>query len=113
MFKSLRALRNDYQVRPDSSKKVESRKQLTPAEYVEVLESNGFQVVNQVEDRVQVPIAGWLDISEFEDFIQGTMPGVEMKVASDSLKKGVRAAFDEMKVTTIPRNWMRVVAVRT
>ena len=112
MFKSLRALRRDYQLRPDSSQKVESRKQLTPAEYVEILESNGFKVLQQVEDRVQVPIAGWLDISEFEDFIQGTMPGVDMQAASDSLKKGVQSAFEEMKVSTIPRNWMRVVAVK-
>ena len=112
MFKSLRALRKDYQLRPDASKKVESRKQLNPTEYTEILESNGFQVVQQIEDRVQVPIDGWLDISEFEDFIQGTMPGVDMQAASNSLKKGVHAAFEEMKVSTIPRNWMRVVAVK-
>ena len=112
MFKSLRVLRSDYQLRPDSSQKVESRKQLNPTDYAQILESNGFQVVKQVEDRIQVPISGWLDISEFEDFIQGTMPGVDMQAASDSLKKGVIAAFEEMKVTTIPRNWMRVVAVR-
>ena len=112
MLKASRTLRREYGLSPSRADKVESRRQLTPEEYRDLLESNGFRIAEQEIDTVQVPIEGWLDISSFSDFIIGVMPGVPLDKASAALKAGVRQTFEEMKVTSIPRNWLDVVAVR-
>ena len=112
MFKSARILRREHGLSPQRAEKVESRKHLSADEYRALLERNGFQVIRLEEDRVMVPIEGWLDISTFEDFIAGTLPGVPLKEASDSLQKGVHQTFEEMEIEYVPRNWLDVVAVR-
>ncbi len=113
MFKSARTLRREHGLSPQKSEKVESRKHLSAAQYRELLERNGFRVIRIEEDTVLVPIEGWLDISTFEDFIAGTLPGVPLKEASESLQKGVHQTFEEMNIDHVPRNWLDVVAVRT
>jgi ubiquinone/menaquinone biosynthesis C-methylase UbiE len=112
MFKASRILRSEYGLSPVRAEKVQARKHLTPEEYRILLENHGLKVVKQEIDTVQVPIGGWLDISGFEDFIAGTMPGVPLDKASASLQEAVRQTFQEMNVTHIPRNWLDVVAVR-
>ena len=112
MFKSARVLRREYGLSPQRAAKVESRKHLTADEYRDLLERNRFRIVRQEEDTVMVPIEGWLDISTFQDFIEGTMPGVPLKEASAALKVGVRQTFDEMGIAHVPRNWLDIVAVR-
>ena len=112
MFKSARILRREHGLSPQRAEKVESRKHLTADQYRELLERNGFRVIRLEEDTVLVPIEGWLDISTFEDFIAGTLPGVPLKEASDSLQKGVHQTFEEMEIEYVPRNWLDVVAVR-
>ena len=112
MLKAARTLRRDYGLSPDSSKKVESRRHLAPEDYKSLLEANQFRVVKQRIRTIQVPQAAWLDISEFEDFIAGAMPGVPLDKASAALKKGVKQAFEELKIETVPRHWLEVVAVR-
>lgn len=113
MFKSARILRREHGLSPKRAEKVESRKHLSATQYRELLERNGFSVIRLEEDTVLVPIEGWLDISTFEDFIAGTLPGVPLKEASDSLQKGVHQTFEEMEIEFVPRNWLDVVAVRT
>ena len=112
MMKASRTLRREYGLSPSRSDKVESRRQLTPEEYRELLESNGFRIAEQEIDTVQVPIEGWLDISSFSDFITGVMPGVPLDKASAALRSGITQTFDELKVTHMPRNWLKIVAVR-
>ena len=112
MFKAARILRRDYGVSPVRSEKVESRRQLTPEQYRNLLGRHDFKIVRQKIDTVQVPIAGWLDISGFEDFIRGVMPGAPLDKASKALQEGVRQTFDELKVSHVPRNWLDVIAVR-
>ena len=112
MFKSARVLRRDYGLSPVRSEKVESRRRLTADQYRELLEGHGFMVVRQEIDTVNVPIEGWLDISDFEDFIVGTMPGVPLDKASAALKRGVHQTFEEMQLEYVPRNWLGIVAVR-
>ena len=112
MMKAGRILRREYGLSPTRADKVEARKQLTPEEYRRLLEVHGFQVTKQEIETVNVPIDGWLDISSFEDFIAGVMPGVPLDKASAALKAGLRQTFDEMQVEYVPRNWLDVVAVR-
>jgi ubiquinone/menaquinone biosynthesis C-methylase UbiE len=112
MLNASRYLRQQYDLRPVKSDKAQARKQLTPEEYRELLESHGFRVARQEIATVQFTIEGFLDISTFEDFIEGTLPGVPLDKASTALKAGVTQAFEELDVEYIPRNWLDVVAVR-
>ena len=112
MMRSLRILRNDYGLSPDRSAKVESRKQLTPDEYRVLVEEHGFRIVREEIETVAVPLDGWRDISGFRDFIAGVMPGVPMDKAQAALQTGCEQVFAELKVDCMPRNWLRVLAVR-
>ena len=112
MLKSSRILRREYGLAPKSSLKVEARKHLSPGEYRDLVESHGFEVVKVEIDPVKVPLEGWEDISEFEDFISGIMPGVPLDKASAALKQGVRETYRELEIDHVPRNWLDVVAVR-
>ena len=112
LFRSLRILRSKYGLSPSKAEKVEARQHLTPEEYVKLLKEEGFQVIEQRITTVQVPLEGWVTISQYEDWIRGIMPGVPLKEASDSLKEAAAQVFEEMKVSFIPRNWLEMVAAR-
>lgn len=112
MFKASRILRRKYGLKPDGSKRVEARKQLTVDQYRELVETHDLRIVKQEIDLVQVPLEGWLDISQFEDFIVGVMPGVPLEKASAALKEGAAQTYQELGVDYVPRNWLEVVAVR-
>ena len=112
MMRSVRILRREHGLSIVRSDKVESRNQLTPEEYRELLEDNGFRIVKQEIETVPVPMEGWRDISGFKDFIGGAMPGVPMDKASQALQAGCEQIFTEMKREFVDRNWLRIVAVR-
>jgi ubiquinone/menaquinone biosynthesis C-methylase UbiE len=112
MLRAARSLRREYGLSPVRAEKVEARKHLTPDEYRGLVEGHGFRVTKQEIETVQVPLEGWLDISGFEDFIAGVMPGVPLDKASAVLKAGVIETFRQLGVDYVPRNWLDVVAVR-
>ena len=112
MFKAAKILKRNYGMFPKKENKVESRIHLTPEEYQEILERKGFILQKQNVARVMVPISGWLDISEFKDFIEGAMPGVPLKEASMALQTAVRETFKDLAIETVPRNWLEIVAIK-
>ncbi|MBI4282502.1 MAG: methyltransferase domain-containing protein [Chloroflexi bacterium] len=112
MFRSLRILRSEYGLSPIKAEKVEARQHLSAEQYAQILRESGFQIREQRVNTVQVPLEGWVLISQFEDWITGVMPGVPLKEASSALQKGAAEVFEEMKVSFIPRNWLEVVAVK-
>ena len=112
MFKAMRILSKEYNTRPVKAEKIESRVQLNPDQYKEILENCGMKIISTKLREVDVPIDGWLDISGFKDFIEGVMPGVSLDVASQSLQKAVRDTFKEMKLNFVQRNWMEIVATK-
>ena len=112
MFKAMRILSKEYNTRPVKAEKIESRVQLNPIQYKEVLENCGMKIMSTKIREVDVPIDGWLDISGFKDFIEGIMPGVNLDIASHSLQKAVRDTFNEMKLNFVQRNWMEIVATK-
>jgi hypothetical protein len=59
-----------------------------------------------------VPLQGWLDISRYEDFVAGALPGIPLGQASEALQESVRQTFQEMGLTVVPRNWLAVVAAK-
>lgn len=61
---------------------------------------------------MDMPLEGWLTISQYEDFISGIMPGVPLDKASDVLKSAVTETFEDLNLSAIPRNWLYMVALR-
>ena len=112
MFKALRTLRSEYGLSPSKSEKVEARKHLSVDEYTTLLKEHGFKVTKSSIRPAAMPLEAWLDISSFEDFIAGIMPGVPLDKASDSLKRAAVKVFEEMQIEAVPRNWLGMVAVR-
>jgi ubiquinone/menaquinone biosynthesis C-methylase UbiE len=113
MFKAIRSLRAQYGLRPRAHEKVESRRQLTAIQYAQLLESGGFTVKHQTIKATQVPLDGWVNISRFEDFVAGALPGVPLRPASESLQEGARQTFQELGIDAVPRNWLSIVAEKT
>jgi ubiquinone/menaquinone biosynthesis C-methylase UbiE len=112
MMRSLRILRSEYGLSPVKAEKVEARQHLTADQYAQLLKEGGFQIKEQRISTIQVPLEGWVLISQFEDWIRGVMPGVPLREGSAALQKGATQVFEEMKVSFIPRNWLEIVASR-
>ena len=72
----------------------------------------GLTIQCQAVQTVQVPLEGWVNISRFEDFVSGALPGVPTQQASQVLQKAVRQTFQELKLEVVPRNWLSVVALK-
>ena len=112
MFRSLRLLNKDHKLKPIKSEKVSSRKQLTPEDYKSLLKNNGYNIEHMKANSYQVPIDGFHYISEFKDWIEGVMPGVPLEIGKMTLQKALKEVFSEMSLTTVPRNWLSVRAVK-
>ena len=69
MMKSFRLLKKEYNLMPSKSK-VQSRIQLTPENYEEILNKSGFTVLKKEIENVNVPLDGWDEISSFKDWIE-------------------------------------------
>jgi ubiquinone/menaquinone biosynthesis C-methylase UbiE len=111
MIKSLRLLKTRYGSSPDRTK-VQARRQLTPEQYIEALQAEDFSVELQELLPATLPEQGWLDISSYSDFAQGTLPGIPVDQASEVLCEALRQTFAEMGLTEVKRNWLSVVAAR-
>ena len=85
---------------------------MTANQYRLLVETHGMKVKQEKIDPVPVPLEGWLDISTFEDFISGTVPGVPLSEASESLQQAARETFDELGLDYVNRNWLGIIAVR-
>lgn len=112
LMRSLRILKREYNMKPDSSLKVESRQHLTKEEYEELLIGSGFTIVKSEVSDIDVPESGWFHISGFRDWIEGVMPGVPLEVGKEALQKGLRQVFEERGLVTVPRRWLSISAAR-
>lgn len=110
MMKALRFLKENYGLAPDRAQRAQARQPLSREEYVQLLEGNGFHVCESQVVPVPMTLKGFEDISEYQLFIEGVLPGVPLEPASEALKYGARGAFEELGLKTSPRNWLLVVA---
>ena len=110
MLRSLRILKREYGLSANKAEKVESRVQITADQYIEFVESAGFNIEVNDLNRVEVPLEGYHHISGFSDWIEGVMPGVPLKTGREALQKGLKQVWDEMNLKTIPRVWLSVSA---
>ena len=110
MMKALRTLRREHGLSPDKEARALARQPLSRDEYVSLLEASGFHIRENQVVPVPMTLKGFEDISEYNLFIEGAMPGVPLKAGSEALKHGAREAFAELGLETSPRNWLLIVA---
>lgn len=111
LMRAIRLLKRDHGLRP-SQERVSARRQLSPEGYDELLKRRGLTVHEQHIEAVEVPLEGWLGISEFRDFIEGALPGVPLAEAAQALQEAVAQVFQELELDAVPRYWLYVVAER-
>tara|TARA_Y100000590_G_scaffold187156_1_gene213216 strand:- start:1462 stop:2304 length:843 start_codon:yes stop_codon:yes gene_type:complete len=112
MFRSIRILRSEFGLTPVRANKVESRRHISVDQYIDILRDKGFYIREKRVTTIDVPLEGWVLISQFEDWINGVMPGVPLAPARESLQKAATQLFEEMKVNFISRDWLDIVAVK-
>lgn len=86
---------------------------VSPDDYRRILAASGFEDCQMIFQEKPVSCQGWEDLSEFSMFIEGALPGVPLGIGMEALKVGVRQAFEELRLQTVPRIWLQVVARRT
>ena len=112
MLKSLRLLRSEYNLKPVKNK-VQSRIQLTPENYEDLLSENGFKVKEKNIENVHVPLDGWYEISSFKDWIEGVLPGIPLDIGKKVLQETVESLFNELNIKTLDRKWLSIVASKS
>ena len=92
--------------------KVQSRIQLTPENYEELLNKSGFTVLKKEIENVNVPLDGWYEISSFKDWIEGVLPGIPLDIGKKVLQDTVSSLFKELNIKTLDRKWLSIVALK-
>ena len=112
MMKAIRLLKSQHGVTPQPQPKVEARRHLSKEQYRQLLAQHGLRVEREEEQVTHWPVEGFVDISRFEDFVEGCLPGVPLDLGSRALQEGARLAWAEMGLQSVPRKWLEVVAVK-
>lgn len=60
--------------------------------------------------RVDMTRAALIDIGHFSLFIEGALPGVPLEEGAEALQVGLERTMDELKIDSVPRNWLEMVA---
>ncbi len=85
---------------------------LTPEEYSALLRSVGFEEPAIQLQTKELSEESLEDIGSYSLFIEGALPGVPLDVGAEALRLGLRQAFTELKLSSLPRNWLQVVVRR-
>jgi ubiquinone/menaquinone biosynthesis C-methylase UbiE len=110
---AIRWLRREHpQIRLSKGEKTLARQWLSPTEYAGLLRDNGFEVEVCELEQVQMNLASFVDIGRYWLFIEGALPGVPLAAGADALEHGVRETFAEKDLSSVPRNWLQVIASR-
>jgi SAM-dependent methyltransferase len=107
--RAMRIFKEDYpELRREKEDKAQARRQLTPDEYRQLLEEEGFDIRHLELCPVELPLEAFQDIGRYELFAKGALPGVPLRVAVDCLTRAAADAFREMQLAYVTRNWLQV-----
>jgi ubiquinone/menaquinone biosynthesis C-methylase UbiE len=85
---------------------------INAAEYVQLLHEGGFQQVDAVQEEVMMTVQSYHDIGQYWLFIEGALPGIPLALGAAALGTTVYEAGAELKLTTIPRNWLQLISCK-
>src|SRR5207247_617207 len=60
--------------------------------------------------RVDMTRQALIDIGRFSLFIEGALPGAPLEEGAKALEVGLERTMEELKVESVPRHWLEVVA---
>ena len=83
---------------------------LTPEEYAGLCTDAGLRPTTVELVQVEMTRESLQDIGRFSLFIEGALPGVPLEQGSWALQEGLARTMDELNVSSVPRNWLEVVA---
>ncbi len=109
MLRALRILKSRYGMQPDREK-TEARQRLTEEDYDHLVMNHGFAVKSKEVVKVDMPLESFKDISRYELWIKGVLPGIPLEVGAEVLEEAVDETFTELGLTSSPRNWLLMVA---
>ena len=79
---------------------------------MDLVRSVGFRVVADEVEAVPMPLESWVDISAYSRFVRGALPGVPLEWAAAALQEAATRVFQHLGLSSVPRNWLQVVAER-
>jgi ubiquinone/menaquinone biosynthesis C-methylase UbiE len=85
---------------------------LSADDYVELLESQGLQMLDRTLEPAMLPLQAVQDIGRYQLFIAGALPGVPIPLGAEALVWAAGEAARELNVTEVPRLWLQLLAQR-
>ena len=114
IVRAVQKMRREYpNVKIVKDAKTTAMRWLSPDQYEALLDESGFSVTHLECQQVEMTQESIEDISDYSLFIEGVLPGVPLDVGAEVLKHGIREAIKELKLSTVPRYWLQVVAEKT
>ncbi len=83
---------------------------LSAEDYAQACRDAGLRPTSVELVTVDMSAESLADIGRFSLFIEGALPGVPLQEGSDALQVGLERTMDELKVDSVQRNWLEVVA---
>ena len=82
----------------------------TVDQYSAALKEAGFRPTTVELLRVDMTRQALIDIGRFSLFIEGALPGAPLEEGAKALEVGLERTMEELKVESVPRYWLEVVA---
>ncbi len=79
-------------------------------QYRAALQEAGYKATTVELLRIDMTRAALIDIGRFSLFIEGALPGAPLEEGSKALEVGLDRTMNELKVESVPRHWLEVVA---
>jgi ubiquinone/menaquinone biosynthesis C-methylase UbiE len=79
-------------------------------QYTAALKEAGFRPTTVELLRIDMTRAALIDIGRFSLFIEGALPGVPLEEGAKALEVGLERTMNELKIDSVPRHWLEVVA---
>ena len=79
-------------------------------QYSAALKEAGFRPTTIELLRIEMTRQALIDIGRFSLFIEGALPGAPLEEGAKALEVGLERTMEELKVESVPRHWLEVVA---
>lgn len=83
---------------------------LSVEQYTDALKAAGYRPTTIELLKVDMTRQALIDIGHFSLFIEGALPGVPLEEGARALEAGLERTMEELKVESVPRYWLEVVA---
>ena len=85
---------------------------LTPDEYNNLIQEQGFCNVKVVQEHAMMSLDGLRDLGHYWLFVEGALPGVSLTLGATALGIAVYQAGEELGMTGVPRLWLQIIATK-